>query len=74
MKNGIVRVAYSLPKAGPAQLKVLDITGRIVMTRDLSTPVGHNVIALDASSWSAGVYILKLNSEASTLTRKVIVE
>ena len=73
-KSGIVRIAYSLPKAGTAELKVLDITGRTVMTRGLPTAASDNVIALDASSWSAGVYILKLASDAGNLTRKLVIE
>jgi uncharacterized delta-60 repeat protein len=74
VKSGIVRIAYSLPRAGPAQLKVLDITGRTVMTQCLPTAVGDHVISLDASSWSAGVYFLKLASDACSLTRKVVIE
>jgi hypothetical protein len=73
-KSGNVRIAYALPKATPAQLTVLDVAGRTVMTRALSAAVGDHIVSLDAGSLDAGVYIVRITGADLTLSRKLVVQ
>jgi hypothetical protein len=72
-KSGIARIAYSLPKAASAQLTVLDITGRTVITQGLPAVVGTGVVSLDTRSLGAGVYIIKLVTSDNVLQQKLVV-
>jgi len=73
VKSGNVRVAYGLPKAAPAQLSVLDVTGRTVMTQDLPAAVGTGVVSLDTRSLGAGVYVIKLATCGNVFQQKLAV-
>ncbi|MCX6841997.1 MAG: T9SS type A sorting domain-containing protein [candidate division WOR-3 bacterium] len=73
VKSGLARIAYSLPKAAPVQLTVLDITGRTVMTQGLPAVIGTHVISLDTRSWNAGVYFVKLTTCDNVLQKKLVV-
>ena len=50
------------------QIVVTDVTGRVVATE--VNPTG--IVSFDLSSQSAGVYFVRINSQNSTLTKKVI--
>jgi hypothetical protein len=73
VKSGIVRIAYALPRAAPAQLTVLDITGRTVTTQDLPAAVGTGVVSLDTRSLGAGVYVVKLATCGNVFQQKLAV-
>ena len=68
-------ISYSLPAAGIVRLKLYDITGQLVSTLASGYDnAGASSLKLQASSLSAGIYILKLSTETSTLTQKLIIE
>ena len=60
-RNGIV-VEFSLPDGAAARLDVMDVLGRRVLTRDLSTMgAGDHTLALAApGSLAPGVYLVRL--------------
>jgi hypothetical protein len=68
-------IRYTLPVAGRAGLQLFDITGRLVAplaggfhsAGDYSLTIGHSALA-------RGIYVLKLSSESSTATQKLIVQ
>jgi len=74
VKSGVAHIAYGLPQAAPAQLTVLDVTGRTVVTRGLPAEVGDHVILLDTRSWSAGAYFVRITGADLTATRKLVVQ
>jgi len=51
-------------------LTAYDITGRVVLAKTGLTAVEE----LDLSSWSAGVYILKIESRGGTAVRRITVK
>ena len=52
-------------------LRVVDLTGRTVHTRQLMSDDNQPVINLD--NWHAGVYFVQLQIDGETFTRKLIV-
>jgi len=73
--NSRARVSYALPKAGDTRLRLFDVTGRCAaVLRDGWCEPGRYAATVDASRLARGVYIVKLESDAGNLTRKVVIE
>jgi hypothetical protein len=68
-------ISYSLPQPGNASLYLYDITGqlRAVLAGGYHT-AGTASLAVQRSSLSAGIYLLKLETGTATATAKLIVE
>jgi hypothetical protein len=66
-------VRYSLPKAGPASLRVFDVTGRTVLGRSLVAGRAGTT-ELDLRSLSAGIYLVQLEAEGYSGTHKLVVQ
>ncbi len=54
-------------------LVVTDLAGRTLQNRTVSLQAGTNEIKLDVSDMSGGIYLISLNSEGRTQTRKLSV-
>jgi hypothetical protein len=72
-KAGRVTVQYSLPRAEPLRVTLLDVSGRAVRTQEVSTSDRSGSFSIDASGLRAGVYIVKLESGTGSLTRKFVI-
>ncbi|MBM3315234.1 T9SS type A sorting domain-containing protein, partial [candidate division WOR-3 bacterium] len=73
LTNGWAAVRYALPAAGPVRISVYDVTGRSVAA--LSLVAGRSGSAqLDLRHLSAGVYLVKLQSQGMTAAQKLIVQ
>jgi hypothetical protein len=73
LARGFATVRYSLPKAGPAQLSVFDVTGRTV-SRHTIAATRTGAVRLDLRDLSAGIYLVKLESDSQTFTQKLVVQ
>ena len=73
LSTGYATLRYVLPKAGPAMLRVFDVTGRTVSSRSLVAG-RSGTASLDLRSLSAGVYLVKLTSDGYESTHKLVVE
>jgi hypothetical protein len=72
---GSATIAYSLPRAGNMSLKLYDVTGQLVTTLGSGYHrAGASSLRLSPSSLSSGIYLLRLATENTTLTRKLVVE
>lgn len=70
--NPSTSITYHLPNPGNVQLEVFDMTGRLVSVLDEGMqPAGSHSAEFDASFLSSGVYIYRLQSAGSILTRKM---
>jgi outer membrane protein assembly factor BamB len=68
-------VNYSLAKAGNVSLKLYDVTGKLVFTvTNGFVTAGSHTEAIDVSKLAHGMYLLKLNTESTTSTAKLIRE
>jgi len=68
-------IAFSLPDAQPSRLEVVDVRGRIMLSREVGAlgPGSHNVSLSDAGRLGPGVYWVRLVRPEATLTRKGVV-
>ncbi|MCC5940050.1 MAG: glycoside hydrolase family 88 protein [Balneolaceae bacterium] len=70
--NNRTVIYYSLEQSGETELSVYDLTGRRIQTLvNGQMPAGTYNIPFDASGLSSGVYIYKLRSNGTLLSRKM---
>ncbi|MDH4037936.1 MAG: T9SS type A sorting domain-containing protein [Candidatus Krumholzibacteria bacterium] len=69
------RLNFSLEEDGPVTITVYDVAGRRVQTLidGQHTPRGWHSIDLNSSGYASGVYFLKMQSNAKSLSRKFVV-
>ncbi len=71
--NAVTQIQFTLPRDSYAQVSLFEITGRWVTT--LATgryEAGTHLVALDAYSLPSGVYVYRLEADASVLSRKLL--
>jgi hypothetical protein len=68
-------IHYAVPAATNVSLKLYNVTGALAKTvSNGRVKPGHYTVSLSAKGLARGVYILKLQSDAGNLTRKVVIE
>jgi hypothetical protein len=73
LAGGWATVRYALPAAGPLRVSVYDVTGRSVAVTSLAA--GRSGAArLDLRNLSAGVYLVKIQSQGMSAAQKLIVQ
>ncbi len=70
---GVLNVEYTADK-GTAQVTVLDLSGRVVMTQSHANAAGQNILQLDLSKVAKGAYMLNVQTEGSNNQVRVVVE
>lgn len=66
-------ISFRLESEQDVDLKVLDVTGRVVRSlADGRMPAGMHQIQLDSNGMAAGVYYYRLTTPTSTQTKKMI--
>lgn len=72
--NPVTTIRFALAQRSRATLKLHDILGREVMTLvDKELPSGEHRAVLDATNLASGVYLCRLQAEALSETRKIVV-
>lgn len=71
--NPVTIINFTLPKSDMVNLRIFDMTGRVVQTlvHDYFRPGIHKIV-WDASSQSSGIYLCRLSFRGQTETRKMI--
>ncbi|MFO7638553.1 MAG: right-handed parallel beta-helix repeat-containing protein [bacterium] len=69
--GGLVTLRCNLPNAEPAVVSVFDITGREVF-RQSAIGNRQSAIRLDLRSLSAGIYLVQLEADGFSATRKLV--
>jgi hypothetical protein len=71
--NPQTEIRFSLPSATRVSLSVYNITGQLVTTLiDSRLEAGEHAVAFDGSAYASGVYFYRLQTEATVITRKMI--
>jgi hypothetical protein len=70
-----VTVNYSLPTANAtsATVRVMDVQGKVVREEKLSNPSQNGSVKFELSELEAGVYMVNIQSEGYTETKKLVV-
>jgi hypothetical protein len=69
--RGTLQVTVTVPQGGPAALRLLDISGRIVATRDWDASLGAQTVTLAPQGLRPGVYWLRLAHSGQSVTKEV---
>jgi hypothetical protein len=70
-----VAINFAVPRAGELTLRLYDVTGKAVTTLASGYHnAGSYVIQVDAAKLAHGIYVLKLESEGTTTSQKLIIE
>lgn len=72
--KGITSITFSLPERGPADIRVYDISGRVVAEIVKGEyDAGPHEIELNVDNLADGVYVYRLTAAGDTLVRKMVV-
>ena len=72
--RGRTEIRYGLDRPGRVTLDVFDVTGRRVATLvDADVAAGRHAASFDASALASGVYVCRLRTGTSVLTRTITV-
>jgi hypothetical protein len=73
--TGTTTISYTLPSSGNVSLKLYDVTGELVNTLASGyRNAGVSSFIVSRSSLSSGIYVLKLVTENSSFTEKLVIE
>ncbi len=67
-------IAFSSNKKQTYSLRLIDITGRIVINNDQTTIIGNNEIELNLSTVPRGLYLILVQNGDGTMQKKIVVE
>lgn len=71
--NPSTNITYNLPQQADVQLRVYDMVGREVATLiNREQAAGSYTVNFDASELSSGMYMYRLNTGSTTITRKMM--
>jgi len=71
--NPATTIRYSLPEANRVILNIYDITGRMVeQIINQHTPAGYHTISWDATGYSSGIYIARMQARDVVKTQKMV--
>ncbi|OYD17411.1 hypothetical protein CH330_00270, partial [candidate division WOR-3 bacterium JGI_Cruoil_03_51_56] len=73
LASGFATLRYSLPNAGPVSLSVFDVAGRVVRKQTIMA-ARNGAANLDLRTLSAGVYLVRLDTDGFATTSKLIVQ
>jgi hypothetical protein len=73
--GGAVFVDFSLPSGEPASLRVFDIAGRSLVTREVGAlGAGRHQVRLDGgAALKAGAYVVQISQSGRTVTRRGVI-
>ncbi len=72
--SGPVAVSVTLGQSQPVEVALFDALGRrVAVLHDGPLAAGHHTLRLATAALPAGVYVLRLRTQTSTLTRRLVV-
>ena len=72
--RGRATLVYTVPRPAHVRLSVLDVQGReVAVLADGAREAGHQVAALNASQFAAGLYFIRLQAPGADLRQKFLI-
>lgn len=69
-----LRVRYRTLENGMAQLRVINLSGRVIYHREVVTGKDHRQIEIANQGWRAGIYYLQLETPREVRMKKIVVK
>ena len=70
--NPTAEIRFEIPKGSQVKITVYNITGRIVMKKDLGfKPSGFHRYILGPKGWASGTYIIQVDALPSILNQRI---
>ena len=66
------QVNFSLPAGETISYELTDITGKLIMKKQIAVPSGNTSLTIDGKNLSAGAYMLNVKGENISLAKKLI--
>jgi len=71
--NAVTQVGFDVPITGYVHLGIYDLAGRLTMTAiEREVSAGHSFVTIDAAELATGVYILRLDTEHTSISQKLV--
>lgn len=71
--NDFVDIHTNLAKDGKVDIRVIDISGKVILERSENIGSGRQNITLNTKQFSAGVYIIEMKSGNKTTSKKLLI-
>lgn len=68
-----VSISYELKNETNVDLKITDLSGKVVYTSKLGKKSGKNAVSVNTSSFSNGVYVVNFVTENGIVTEKLVI-
>ena len=67
-----VRIYIASPSSDDFNLDIFDVTGKLIWSKKITTEAESSESLVDTHNWSKGVYFVKLSSESTVITEKIM--
>ena len=71
--NGLTKIRYSIDKRAKGIFQLLDLTGRVLLEKNLQSDYGKNEIMLETNQFTEGVYYYRVIFGDISRTKKLII-
>ena len=68
--SDMLNMSFLLDKSEDVTVKISDVTGRIIYSEKINSEGGQNVISINTSSLSSGLYFVHINYNGQNISRK----
>lgn len=72
--NDVLQINLSLSKAQSITIEMVDVSGRVLYTRAKNAAVGDVNEKVDVRNFPKGTYLIKINGENVSETKKIVIE
>lgn len=69
-----ISVGYSATETGSMTINISDITGKVISSTTHNSIQGKNTVSFNTASFSKGIYLVTLVSDAGKHTEKIVIE
>jgi hypothetical protein len=70
--SDFVNITYQSNSGDAVRIEIIDVLGKMVHSQDFATSSGISEIQIDMSDFSQGIYFVKMDDGAQTVTRKIM--
>ena len=73
--NDFATIRYNMENSSNVDFQIFDLQGKLVKTINLSNQqAGANEVAIDASAFSAGTYLIRMTAGSQQASSKFVVK